>query len=206
MCKVDLKEAYYSVNCYMCKVDLKEAYYSVKCYMCKVDLKEAYYSVKCYMCKVDLKEAYYSVNCYMCKVDLKEAYYSVKCYLCKVDLKEAYYSVKCYMCKVDLKEAYYSVEVDENYQRFLKFTWRDQLYQYVCLPNSLASCPRRFTKLLNVPLSVLRLQGITLAGYIDDFFTTAPHYDSCQFSVSQVVSQFTRPGFVVHPTKSILVP
>ena len=38
------------------------------------------------------------------------------------------------------------------------------------------------------------------------FFTTAPHYDSCQFSVNQVVSLFTRLGFVIHPTKSILVP
>ena len=111
----------------------------------------------------------------------------------------------CYMCKADLKEAYYSVKVDETYQRFLKFTWRDQLYKYVCLPNGLASCPRRFPKLLKVPLSVLRFQGITLAGYIDDFFTTAPH-DSCQFSVNQVVSLCTRLGFVIHPTKSILVP
>ena len=38
------------------------------------------------------------------------------------------------------------------------------------------------------------------------FFTTAPHYDSFQFSLNQVVSLFTRLGFVIHPTKSILVP
>ena len=62
----------------------------------------------------------------------------------------------CYMCKVDLKEAYYSVKVDENYQRFLKFTWRDQLYKYVCLPNGLASCPRRFPKLSHFRFSVCK--------------------------------------------------
>ena len=80
----------------------------------------------------------------------------------------------CYMCKVDLKDAYYSIKVADDYQRFLKFEWDGTLYQYVCFPNGLASCPRKFTKLLKPPLATLRLRGINIVGYIDDFCLQIP--------------------------------
>ena len=54
----------------------------------------------------------------------------------------------CFMASVDLKDAYYTVPVALASQKFLKFEWKGQLYQYTCLPNGLSSCPRKFTKLL----------------------------------------------------------
>ena len=112
----------------------------------------------------------------------------------------------CYMCKIDLKDAYYSVPVAPEFQRCLKFEWKDTLYKFVCLPNGLASCPRRFTKLLKVVLSVLRLQGVTICGYIDDFFIVAQQFQQSIASTAKVVSMFTNLGFYIHPIKSILEP
>ena len=54
----------------------------------------------------------------------------------------------CYMASIDLKDAYYSVPISTNHQKFLKFEWKGNLYQFVCFPNGLALWPRKFTKLL----------------------------------------------------------
>ena len=108
----------------------------------------------------------------------------------------------CYMFKIDLKDAYYSVKVDKQHQSFLKFSWRGQIYKFVYLPNGLASWPQQFTKLLKVPLSCMRLQDVTISGYIDDFFTAAQEYALCQSSVEKVVALFRKLGFMIHPVKS----
>lgn len=62
----------------------------------------------------------------------------------------------CYMASVDTRDAYYTVPVALEHQKYLKFTWRDKLYQYTCLTNGLASAPRIFTKLLKTVFKVLR--------------------------------------------------
>ena len=52
----------------------------------------------------------------------------------------------CWMASIDLKDAYYSVKIHPQYQKYLKFTYANQLYMYTAYPNGLSSCPRRFTK------------------------------------------------------------
>ena len=59
----------------------------------------------------------------------------------------------CFMTSSDVKDAYYSIPVDESSQKYLKFIWKEQLYQFYVLPNGL-SCPR--WKLLKPPLAELR--------------------------------------------------
>ena len=34
----------------------------------------------------------------------------------------------CFMATIDLKDTYYSVSVSRQFQRFLKFKWKDNLY------------------------------------------------------------------------------
>jgi len=54
----------------------------------------------------------------------------------------------CFMATIDLKDAYYSVPVNVNDRKYLRFIWKNQLFQYTCLPNGLSSAPRIFTKIL----------------------------------------------------------
>ena len=77
----------------------------------------------------------------------------------------------CFMAKVDIQDAYYSVPILLEHQKYLKFYFRGKLYQFTCLPNNLCSGPRKFTKLLKPTLSYLRLQKVTVAGFIDDLIT-----------------------------------
>ena len=62
----------------------------------------------------------------------------------------------CYMATIDLKDAYYSVSIAKLDRKYLKFSWRGNLYELTCFPNGLAFCPRKFTKLLKPVYSTLR--------------------------------------------------
>ena len=53
-------------------------------------------------------------------------------------------------------------------QKYLKFYFRRKIYQFASLPNGLRSGPRKFRKLLKPPFSYLRLQQVTVSGFIDD--------------------------------------
>ena len=70
--------------------------------------------------------------------------------------------------KIDSKDAYYTVPVSPSYQKYLKFSNKQDLYKFTCLPNGSCNGPRKFTKVLKPPLSTLRLDNITIAAFLDD--------------------------------------
>ena len=63
----------------------------------------------------------------------------------------------CSMVSLDLKDAYYSVKIHSDFQKCLKFTFDGLLYKYTVFPNGLSTCPRKFTKMMKPPLSLLSL-------------------------------------------------
>ena len=73
----------------------------------------------------------------------------------------------CYMASIDLKDAYFSVPIHQEHQKYLKFLWKGTLYKYVCFPNGLALCPRKFTKLLKPIFSLLSNKGHVSVGFIN---------------------------------------
>lgn len=112
----------------------------------------------------------------------------------------------CYMASIDLKDAYYSVSIAKLDRKYLKFSWRGNLYELTCFPNGLAFCPRKFTKLLKPVYSTLRQMGHLSVAYIDDSYLQADLYDHCVQNVIDTVTMFDKLGLVVHPEKSVLVP
>ena len=110
------------------------------------------------------------------------------------------------MVFVDLKQAYYSCPIAKSQQKLLKFNWKGQLYKFVCFPNGLACCPRKFTKLLKPVFSSLRKMGYVTAGYIDDTFLQGESYTECFQNVVDSVDLFQKLGFVIHPDKSVFKP
>jgi hypothetical protein len=110
----------------------------------------------------------------------------------------------CYMASIDLKDAYYCVPVHKNDQKYLKFTWLGQLYQFTALPNGLSSGPRVFTKLLKPPFAHLRNLGHTIVGYIDDTILLAQNEGDCKKAVEDTKHTLEELGFIIHPDKSVL--
>jgi hypothetical protein len=88
----------------------------------------------------------------------------------------------------------------------LRFEWDNNLYQFTCYPNGLGPCPRKFTKLMKVPLSHLREIGHFIMGYIDDFFLKGQGKQKCHGTLIAAIALLTSLGFTIHPGKSQLDP
>ena len=73
-----------------------------------------------------------------------------------------------YMCKLDLKDAYFSVPLEKNSRQFVRFCWSGNLYEFLYLCYGLGPAPRIFTKLLKVPMTMLRKINIKIIIYLDD--------------------------------------
>ena len=112
----------------------------------------------------------------------------------------------CYMASIDLKDAYYSVRVSPKHQKYLKFLWNGTVYKFTYLPNGLAFCPRKFTKLMKPVFSDLRQQGHISSPYIDDSILLGDSYNECASNVIDTVTLLDTLGCVPHPNKSVFIP
>ena len=76
----------------------------------------------------------------------------------------------CFMASLDLKDAYYSLPIRAGNQKFLHFIWRDELYEFTCLPSGLACAPRQFTKTPKPVLATLHKMDHISVAHIDDCY------------------------------------
>ena len=88
-------------------------------------------------------------------------------------LKESLQENDC-ICKIDLRDAYFLVPLSSESQKFIRFKWKGQKYQFICLCFGLAPAPGVFTKLLKIPISVLRKLNVRLMIiFLDDILIMA---------------------------------
>ena len=64
-----------------------------------------------------------------------------------------------WMTKVDLKDAYFMVPIHEEDRAFLKFSFKEKVYQFKCLPFGLACAPWVFTKTLKATCCSVETTG-----------------------------------------------
>ena len=67
-----------------------------------------------------------------------------------------------WMLKIDLKQAYLTLAISEHHRKYLKFFWKGNVMEFQSLPFGIAIAPHHFTKILKVPLALLRRLGIRL--------------------------------------------
>ena len=66
---------------------------------------------------------------------------------------------------LDLKDAYLHVSIHANHQMFLQFIYQNITYLFWCLPFSLSTAPRVFTRITKVLAAALRRQHVRLYIY-----------------------------------------
>ena len=110
------------------------------------------------------------------------------------------------MGSVDLKDAYYSIPIHPKHKKFLKFTWKEQVYQYTCLPNGYSDAMRIFTKLLKPAFGHLRMLGFLSVSYVDDSYLQGEDCASCADNISATTNVCMSLGYTIHVKKSILDP
>ncbi len=111
-----------------------------------------------------------------------------------------------YMAALDLKDAYYSIKVHVDFQKYLKFIWRDKHYMFVVLAMGLAPAPRLFTKLTKPIIATLQRAGHTISPYLDDMFICGRDYDACRIAVEATLQLLASLGLCVNTDKSTITP
>ena len=74
---------------------------------------------------------------------------------------------------IDLKDAYFQIQIASRHRRYLRFAFEGQAYQYTVLPFGLSLAPRTFTKCMDAALAPLRMRGIRVLNYLDDWLILA---------------------------------
>lgn len=112
----------------------------------------------------------------------------------------------CWTASVDLKDAYWHVPVHRSFQKFLGFSIEGQRYRFRVLPFGLNVAPLIFTRVSRVILKILRLKGISVLAYLDDWLIWAPNFAECQKATWEVVDLLKKMGFLINDEKSRLKP
>ena len=111
-----------------------------------------------------------------------------------------------FMVKLDLKDAYFTVPVWIGHQKYLRFLWKETLWEFACLPFGLASAPRTFTKIMKPVVATLRNLGIRLIIYVDDLLILADSEQTARLHLATAQNLLENLGFVINLKKSVLSP
>ncbi len=104
----------------------------------------------------------------------------------------------------DLKDAYFQISILPSHRKFLRFAFRGKAYQYRVFPFGLALSPRTFTKCVDAALAPLRLQGIRILNYIDDWLILAHSEQMAVQHRDVVLAQMKELGLRLNAKKSVL--
>jgi hypothetical protein len=107
---------------------------------------------------------------------------------------------------IDLKDAYFHVSILPSHRKFLRFAFGGKAYQYRVLPFGLALSPRTFTKCVDAALVPLRLQGIRILNYIDDWLILAQSEQMAVRHRDVVLAHMKDLGLRLNAKKSVLSP
>ena len=111
-----------------------------------------------------------------------------------------------YMCKLDLKDAYFTVPMNRESKKFLRFQWQAILYEFQCLCFGLGPAPLIFTKLMKVPIALLRRLSIRIIIYLDDMLIMAQSRAELLRHRDTVIFLLQHLGFIINLKKSVLTP
>ena len=103
-----------------------------------------------------------------------------------------------WMCKMDLKDAYFSVPLSTRSRKLVRFQWKGILYEFLCLAFGLGPAPRVFTKLMKVPISILRKLGVCLVIYLDDLLIMAPSIEKLKMARDTTMYLFHHLGLTIN--------
>ncbi len=107
---------------------------------------------------------------------------------------------------IDLKDAYFHIQVVQRHRSFLRFAFGGKAYQYKVLPFGLALTPRTFTKCMDAALAPLRLQGIRVLNYLDDWLIPAQSRELVSRHRDIVLRHINSLGLRMNAKKSVLLP
>ena len=111
-----------------------------------------------------------------------------------------------WMASIDLKEAYLQVPVHPASRHFLRFVFRDRVYQFKALCFGLSTAPQVFTRVMDPVSAILHSMGIRMRRYLDDWLVQSSSREALVRDLQTVLHLCHELGIVVNPQKSNLIP
>lgn len=115
-------------------------------------------------------------------------------------------SANDFMTTIDLKDAYFTIPIHRDHYKYLRFEWKSNLFEFLCIPFGLSSAPRIFTKVMKPIVSNIRNKGIKVVIYLDDLAIMSCSFDSAVEESRLTVDMLESLGFLVNWEKSSLTP
>ena len=110
------------------------------------------------------------------------------------------------MYKIELKDAYFSVPLNQKSQKFVSFKWKDLFYQFLGLCFGLGLDPRKFTKLMGIPISLLRKLYVRLFIFLDNILLMLFSKEELTLARDTLIYLLQNLGFLINCKKSVLEP
>ena len=110
------------------------------------------------------------------------------------------------MCRIDLEDAHVAVPIASHHQKYLRFSWKGQTFQFTCLLFGLSTAPRIFTKLLRPVVGLLCSIRVRCIIYLDDILILAQRKDMLLHQTEATLELLESLGFLVNYKKSQLLP
>lgn len=110
------------------------------------------------------------------------------------------------MSTIDLKDAYFLIKIHDNSKKYLRFQWKDNLYEFNVLPFGLNTAPYVFTKIMKPVVKLLRCAGYLSTIYLDDLCLVSHSYNDCYDNVNTTKKLLCSLGFIINESKSCMIP
>ena len=73
-----------------------------------------------------------------------------------------------FLASIDIKDAFYSVLIFPGHRKYLRFIWKEKIYQFLAMPNGYIDAIRISNKLLKPVFASLHELGYESSVYVDD--------------------------------------
>ena len=111
-----------------------------------------------------------------------------------------------YVCKIYLNDAHFLVPLNPKYQKFVSFIWKDLIYQFLYLCFGLGPAPRIFTKVLKVPISLMRKLNVRLIIFLCDILMMSASMEELTLARDNLIYLLQNLGLLISIKKAVLQP
>ncbi|XDV25867.1 hypothetical protein PO909_029703 [Leuciscus waleckii] len=107
---------------------------------------------------------------------------------------------------VDLKDAFFHISIYPPHRKYLRFTYQGICYEFTVLPFGRNLSLRTFCLCAEAGVAPLRLSGLRIRTYIDDWLIIAKSKEKVSLDTGRVLAHITSLGFKVNASKNNLTP
>ncbi|PIK59200.1 hypothetical protein BSL78_03897 [Apostichopus japonicus] len=113
---------------------------------------------------------------------------------------------RLWACSVDLQDAYLHVPIFMDHSHFLTFRYNGASYRFTALPFGLSTAPRTFARLVRTLAAFLRLLGVQIFVYLEDWLSVAESREDHVSDIRRVLDVTSSLGWLINKENSSLVP